>query len=84
MPWRPRLELCRGISIYYRGRGLEIRTDRRATFNMSTTEMPPKRTAITTTTPITNAAIEQLIAQGVADALVETKANRTSRNGDDS
>ncbi|GJV89521.1 hypothetical protein Tco_1533459 [Tanacetum coccineum] len=47
-------------------------------------EMPPKRTATTTTAPMTNAAIKQLIAQGVADALVETKANRTSRNGEDS
>ncbi|GKB14262.1 reverse transcriptase domain-containing protein [Tanacetum coccineum] len=39
-----------------------------------------------TTTPahMTDAAIKALIAQGVADALVEIKANRTSRNGDDS
>ncbi|GJX55222.1 putative reverse transcriptase domain-containing protein [Tanacetum coccineum] len=33
---------------------------------------------------MTNAAIKQLIAQEVADALAEIKANRTSRNGDDS
>ncbi|GJY20400.1 hypothetical protein Tco_0392966 [Tanacetum coccineum] len=33
---------------------------------------------------MTNAAIKQLIAQGVADALAEIEANRTSRNGDDS
>ncbi|GJZ65398.1 hypothetical protein Tco_0622094 [Tanacetum coccineum] len=47
--------------------------------------MPPKRTAATTTpAPMTNAAIKQLIAQGVADALAEIEANRTSRNGDDS
>ncbi|GJU06954.1 putative reverse transcriptase domain-containing protein [Tanacetum coccineum] len=46
--------------------------------------MPPKRTTIATTiAPMTNAAIKQLIAQGVADALVEIEANRTSRNGDD-
>nr|GEU38225.1 hypothetical protein [Tanacetum cinerariifolium] len=33
---------------------------------------------------MTNVAIKQLIAQGVADALAEIKANRSSRNGDDS
>ncbi|GKA78328.1 hypothetical protein Tco_0784865 [Tanacetum coccineum] len=33
---------------------------------------------------MTNATIKQLIAQGVVDALAEIKANRTSRNGDDS
>ncbi|GKE03168.1 hypothetical protein Tco_1395186 [Tanacetum coccineum] len=38
----------------------------------------------TTTAPMTNAAIKQLIPQGVADALAEIKTNRTSRNGDDS
>ncbi|GJT64130.1 putative reverse transcriptase domain-containing protein [Tanacetum coccineum] len=32
---------------------------------------------------MTNATIKQLIAQGVADALAEIEANRTSRNGDD-
>ncbi|GJV18486.1 hypothetical protein Tco_1367506 [Tanacetum coccineum] len=42
--------------------------------------MPPKRT----TTPMTNAAIKQLIAQGVADALADYEANRGSENGDDS
>ncbi|GJX57019.1 hypothetical protein Tco_0286916 [Tanacetum coccineum] len=26
-PWRPRLELYRGMSMYYRGRGLKMRTD---------------------------------------------------------
>ncbi|GJS04431.1 putative reverse transcriptase domain-containing protein [Tanacetum coccineum] len=47
--------------------------------------MPPKRTATTTTpAPMTNAQIKALIAQGVADALAEIEANRTSRNGDDS
>ncbi|GJV17306.1 reverse transcriptase domain-containing protein [Tanacetum coccineum] len=46
--------------------------------------MPPKITAATTTTPMTNTAIKQLIAQGVADALAEIEANRTSRNGYDS
>ncbi|GJV71187.1 reverse transcriptase domain-containing protein [Tanacetum coccineum] len=45
--------------------------------------MPLKRTATTTpTTPITDAAIRELIAQGVADALAEHDANR-SINGDD-
>ncbi|GJY33437.1 hypothetical protein Tco_0417906 [Tanacetum coccineum] len=33
---------------------------------------------------MTNATINQLIAQGVADALAEIEANRTSRNGEDS
>ncbi|GJZ01686.1 hypothetical protein Tco_0519647 [Tanacetum coccineum] len=42
--------------------------------------MPPKRT----TTPITDAAIKALIAQGVATALAEYEANRGRRNGDDS
>ncbi|GKC06541.1 hypothetical protein Tco_0998151 [Tanacetum coccineum] len=46
-------------------------------------KMPPKRTAATTT-PMTDAQIKALISQGVADALAEIKANRTSRNGDDS
>ncbi|GJZ20365.1 putative reverse transcriptase domain-containing protein [Tanacetum coccineum] len=41
--------------------------------------MPPKKT-----TPMTNAAIKQLIAQRVADALAEHEANRNGRNGDDS
>ncbi|GJW32078.1 putative reverse transcriptase domain-containing protein [Tanacetum coccineum] len=41
--------------------------------------MPPK----TTTAPINDAAIMQLIAQGVANALAEHEANKTSRNGDD-
>nr|GEZ67132.1 reverse transcriptase domain-containing protein [Tanacetum cinerariifolium] len=42
--------------------------------------MPPKKT----TTPMTDVAIKQLIAQGVANALAEHEANRNSRNGDDS
>ncbi|GJW63383.1 hypothetical protein Tco_0115267 [Tanacetum coccineum] len=42
--------------------------------------MPPKKT----TTPMTDAAIKELIAQGVADALAEYEATRNSRNGDDS
>ncbi|GKD27139.1 putative reverse transcriptase domain-containing protein, partial [Tanacetum coccineum] len=42
--------------------------------------MSPKRT----TTPMTNAAIKALIAQGVATALAEYEANRGSGNGDDS
>ncbi|GKC54441.1 hypothetical protein Tco_1077186 [Tanacetum coccineum] len=45
--------------------------------------MPPKRTA-TTTTPMTNAQIKALIAQGVATALAEYEATRGSGNGDDS
>ncbi|GJZ80069.1 hypothetical protein Tco_0644906, partial [Tanacetum coccineum] len=47
--------------------------------------MPPKRTTTATTTaPMTNAAIKQLIAQEVADALAKIEAIRTSKNGDDS
>ncbi|GJU99405.1 hypothetical protein Tco_1328676 [Tanacetum coccineum] len=34
--------------------------------------------------PMTDAAIKALIAQGVADALVEYETNRNSGNGDDS
>ncbi|GJR22308.1 reverse transcriptase domain-containing protein [Tanacetum coccineum] len=45
--------------------------------------MPPKRNAATTTTtPMTDAQIKALIAQGVTDALAELDADR-SRNGDD-
>ncbi|GJT77188.1 reverse transcriptase domain-containing protein [Tanacetum coccineum] len=42
--------------------------------------MLPKRT----TTPMTDAAIKALIAQGVATALAEYEANRGTGNGDDS
>ncbi|GJY00901.1 hypothetical protein Tco_0359053 [Tanacetum coccineum] len=42
--------------------------------------MAPKKT----TTPMTDAAIKALIAQGVADASAEYETNRSSRNGDDS
>ncbi|GJW47043.1 hypothetical protein Tco_0078689 [Tanacetum coccineum] len=45
--------------------------------------MPPKRTT-TTTTPMTNAAIKALNAQGIADPLVEYEVYRSSRNDDDS
>nr|GEW90590.1 putative reverse transcriptase domain-containing protein [Tanacetum cinerariifolium] len=45
--------------------------------------MPPKRTT-TTTTPMTDAEIKALIAQGVVIALVEYEATRGSGNGDDS
>ncbi|GJS66928.1 putative reverse transcriptase domain-containing protein [Tanacetum coccineum] len=46
--------------------------------------MRPKRTATTTTIPMTDAAIKALIAQGVDDALAEYKAHRSGGNGDDS
>nr|GFB65808.1 hypothetical protein [Tanacetum cinerariifolium] len=45
--------------------------------------MSPKRTT-TATTPMTDAAIKALIAQGIADDLAEYEANRSSGNGDDS
>ncbi|GJY30737.1 putative reverse transcriptase domain-containing protein [Tanacetum coccineum] len=35
-------------------------------------------------TPMTDAAIKELIAQGIADALADYKANRSSGNGNDS
>ncbi|GJS77832.1 putative reverse transcriptase domain-containing protein [Tanacetum coccineum] len=44
--------------------------------------MPPKKTTATTT-PMTDAQIKALIAQGISDALAEHDTNR-SRNGDDS
>ncbi|GKD93570.1 reverse transcriptase domain-containing protein [Tanacetum coccineum] len=40
--------------------------------------MPPKKT------PMTDAAIKELIAQGVADALADYEANRSCGNGNDS
>ncbi|GJS19173.1 putative reverse transcriptase domain-containing protein [Tanacetum coccineum] len=47
--------------------------------------MTPKRTTTTTTTiPMTDAVIKALIAQGVADALAEYEAHRSSGNSDDS
>ncbi|GJX29986.1 putative reverse transcriptase domain-containing protein [Tanacetum coccineum] len=45
--------------------------------------MPPKRTT-TTTTPMTDAVIKALIAQGIATALAEYEANRGSGNSDNS
>ncbi|GJY75920.1 putative reverse transcriptase domain-containing protein [Tanacetum coccineum] len=41
-------------------------------------KMDPKKT------PMSDVAIKELIAQGVADALVDYEANRSSGNGDDS
>ncbi|GKA06296.1 putative reverse transcriptase domain-containing protein [Tanacetum coccineum] len=46
-------------------------------------KMPPKRTTATTT-PMTDAVIKALIAQGVATTLAEYEANRGNGNGDDS
>nr|GEZ16949.1 hypothetical protein [Tanacetum cinerariifolium] len=43
-------------------------------------KMLPKKT----TTPMTDAVIKQLIAQGVVDALEKHKTNKNNRNGDDS
>ncbi|GKD24154.1 hypothetical protein Tco_1230368 [Tanacetum coccineum] len=42
--------------------------------------MPPKKAIVL----MTDAAIKQMIAQGVADALAEHEANKNSRNGNDS
>ncbi|GJR65685.1 putative reverse transcriptase domain-containing protein [Tanacetum coccineum] len=51
---------------------------------ISPRKIPPKRTvaATTTTTPMTDAQLKALIAQGIADALAERDADK-SRNGDD-
>ncbi|GJY25557.1 putative reverse transcriptase domain-containing protein [Tanacetum coccineum] len=46
--------------------------------------MPLKRSTTTTTTPMTDAVIKALIAQGVVDALAKYEAHRSSRNGNDS
>ncbi|GJV52494.1 putative reverse transcriptase domain-containing protein [Tanacetum coccineum] len=52
---------------------------------IDTLEDTEERTATTTTTThVTDAQLKALIAQGVVDALAEIKANKTSRNGDDS
>ncbi|GKA48905.1 putative reverse transcriptase domain-containing protein [Tanacetum coccineum] len=57
--------------------------DDRAAVRAEIKKMPPKRNAATTTTtPMTDAQIKALVAQGVVDALAEIEANR-SRNGDD-
>nr|GFD17504.1 hypothetical protein [Tanacetum cinerariifolium] len=46
---------------------------------------PNKRTTTTnTTTPMTDAVIKALIAQGVVDALSEYEAHKSSGNSDDS
>nr|GEZ38023.1 hypothetical protein [Tanacetum cinerariifolium] len=54
------------------------------TDNLEDKMQPKKRTATTiTTTPMADAQIKALIAQGIVDVLEKIKANRTSRNGDD-
>nr|GEW78631.1 reverse transcriptase domain-containing protein [Tanacetum cinerariifolium] len=55
--------------------GFEIRESSAAA---ATRKMAPKKT------PMTDAAIKQLIAQGVADALADYKANTDNGNGNDS
>ncbi|GJS74779.1 hypothetical protein Tco_0617532 [Tanacetum coccineum] len=57
-----------------------IRAQEARTTSLEAQKMPPKRN----TTLMTDAAIKQLIALGVADALAEHETNRNSRNGDDS
>nr|GEV48977.1 putative reverse transcriptase domain-containing protein [Tanacetum cinerariifolium] len=69
--WRPKLELYKEMLMYYKDKRSEMRK-----------RMQPKRIAATTT-PMTDAQIKALIAQGVADALAERDADR-SRNFDDS
>ncbi|GJX59241.1 reverse transcriptase domain-containing protein [Tanacetum coccineum] len=44
----------------------------------------PLKKITTIPAPMTDAQLKALIAQGVADLLEEIKANKTSRNGDDS
>ncbi|GJX09099.1 hypothetical protein Tco_0198958 [Tanacetum coccineum] len=80
-PWRARLELCKGMVMYYRGP-----QDGPADVVVYLAKMPPKKrtaTITTTTTPMTDAQLKALISQGVVDALAERDANR-SRNDDDS
>nr|GFA43620.1 hypothetical protein [Tanacetum cinerariifolium] len=45
--------------------------------------MAPKRTAVTTTTPVIDSQLKALIAQGIANALAVRDVD-ISRNGDDS
>nr|GEZ52601.1 hypothetical protein [Tanacetum cinerariifolium] len=47
--------------------------------------MPPKKRTTTTTitTPMTDTQLKALITQGVANALAEIEANKTTKNGDD-
>ncbi|GKA99566.1 hypothetical protein Tco_0827560 [Tanacetum coccineum] len=77
-------------SVCYRDRGLRTREleparDPNPQDGPADAKMPPKRTTpTTTTTPMTDNAIKSLIAQGVANALAEYEAYRSSRNGDDS
>ncbi|GJX24120.1 hypothetical protein Tco_0228565 [Tanacetum coccineum] len=58
----------------------ERRYFRFMTLSYEREKMSPKKT----TTPMTDATIKQLIAQGVVDALAEYEANKSSGNGDDS
>ncbi|GJZ01807.1 putative reverse transcriptase domain-containing protein [Tanacetum coccineum] len=63
---------------------LRISLQETLTWTLVAQKMPPKRTAATTTlTSMSDAQIKALISQGVANALAEIEANRTSRNGDD-
>ncbi|GKA63080.1 putative reverse transcriptase domain-containing protein [Tanacetum coccineum] len=59
------------------------RTDNPEDASMILKKMQPKKIT-TTPAPMTDAQLKALIAQGVANALAEIKANKTSRNGDDS
>nr|GEZ77598.1 hypothetical protein [Tanacetum cinerariifolium] len=55
-----------------------------ATGRQTGLDLPMKMAPKKTTTPITDATIKGLMAQGIADTLAECEATRNSRNGDDS
>ncbi|GJV36819.1 putative reverse transcriptase domain-containing protein [Tanacetum coccineum] len=63
---------------------LERERERRYFCSMSFSFEREARYASPKKTPMSDVAIKELIAQGVADALVDYEANRSSGNGDDS
>nr|GEX62222.1 hypothetical protein [Tanacetum cinerariifolium] len=77
---------CSFKDAVYRHEGQPQDADDRATGHiMRIQKMPPKKriaSTTTTTTPMTDAQLKALIAQDVADALVERDTDR-SRTGDD-
>ncbi|GJZ69479.1 hypothetical protein Tco_0633029 [Tanacetum coccineum] len=78
-------------SVYYKDRGLRTKEPENQSpleiqslrMEQLMLKMPPTRTT-TTTTPMTDAQIKALIAQGVATALAKYEAYRNNGNGNDS
>ncbi|GJV03834.1 putative reverse transcriptase domain-containing protein, partial [Tanacetum coccineum] len=84
MAHRVNYNVRRRVSLEFYAWHQDAQTDR-AAVRAEIEKMAPKRTATTTTTTaVTDAQFKALITRGVADALAEIEANRTSRNGDDS